>query len=137
MSWDVIVYRFPEEIDAIAQLPRDFKPPALGSRAEVAQAIGKIFPDANISNLSWLLILGHGFSIEVNAGKEEPCGGLTLHVRGGDAAPGAVMQIAQLFEARAVDMGSGEFLDRIPARPGQRIPSVAGIPRQSSWRYKK
>jgi len=40
-----------------------------------------------------------------------------LHVRGGEAALDAVRQLAQLFEARAFDISSCEFLDRM-ADPG-------------------
>ena len=113
MSWDVIVHRFPQDIETTEQLPDGFKPPAIGSRAEIAQSIRTIFPDANISNLGWLVVDGQGFSIEVNIGNEEPCDGFMLHVRGGEAALGAVMQIARLFEARALDLSSCEFLDRM------------------------
>ena len=117
MSWDVLVHRFPRDIEAIEGLPDDFKPSAIGSRAEVAQAVRKVFPGANISDLGWLVIDGEGFSIEVSTGEEEPCDGFMLHVRGGDAALGAVIQLAQLFEARAFDMSSCQFLDRM-ADPG-------------------
>jgi hypothetical protein len=117
MSWDVIVHRFPRNIETIEQLPDDFKPSAIGSRAEVAQAVRKVFPDANISDLGWLVIDGEGFSIEVSTGSKEPCDGFMLHVRGGDAALGAVMQLAELFEARAFDITSSQFIDRM-ADPG-------------------
>jgi hypothetical protein len=113
MSWDVIVHRFPPDIEKIDQLPDGFKPPFIGSRAEVAQAIRTLFPNANTSNLSWLLIIGPDFSIEVNIGRKDPCDGCMLHVRGGNGALEAVMQIARHFEARAFDMSSSEFLDRM------------------------
>ena len=113
MSWDVLVHRFPQDIETVEQLPDDFKPPAIGSRAEVARLLRTVFPDANISDLGWLIIDGRGFSIEVRTGTEEPCDGFMLHVRGGDGALGAVIQLAQLFSARAFDVTSSQFLDRM------------------------
>jgi hypothetical protein len=97
MSWDVLIHRFPSDIDTVEQLPDSFKAPAIGSRAEVAQSLLKIFPDANISNLSWLLIIGKEYSIEVNVGSQEPCDGFTLYVRGGKEALGAVHTNREAF----------------------------------------
>jgi hypothetical protein len=64
MSWDIIVHRFPQDIETIEQLPDDFTPSAIGSRAEVAQAIQKVFPSANISDLGWLVIDGEDFRLK-------------------------------------------------------------------------
>lgn len=113
MSWDVIVHRFPRDIETIDQLPDSFKAPAIGSRAEVAQSLRTIFPHADISNSSWPIINGNGYSIEFDMGCEESCDGFMLHVRGGEEALGAIMQIAKHFNARAFDTTSGEFLDRM------------------------
>jgi hypothetical protein len=113
MSWDVLILRIPVDVDKIEGLPVDFKPPVIGSRAEVALSIRALFPEAIISNLSWLVIHGDGFSIEVSTGRDDACRGFTLHVRGGDGATEAVMMIARHFEARAFDLTSCEFLDRM------------------------
>jgi hypothetical protein len=53
MSWDITVHRFPKSIDSIEQLPDDFIPPAISSRAKIAKTIKENFPDAVISDLSW------------------------------------------------------------------------------------
>jgi hypothetical protein len=47
-----------------------------------------------------------------------------LHVSGGDAALGAVMQLAQIFEARAFDITSSQFIDRVHATVGIRCPGL-------------
>jgi len=113
MSWDVTIYRFPRDIETVVQLADDFKPPAIAPRAEVAQSLKRLFPDADISDLSWLVLNGQGYKIEINMGRKEPCDGFTLHVRGSDRALNAVTQIALNFEARAFDMTACQFLDRM------------------------
>jgi len=109
-----MVHRFPRDIKTIEELPDDFKPQAIGSRAQIAQSLQTVFPNANISDLGWLIVDDKEFSIEISVGHKEPCDGFMLHVRGGEAAVGAVTQIAQLFEARAFDMTSCQFLDSTP-----------------------
>jgi len=113
MSWDVTVYRFPRDIETVEQLADNFKPPAIAPRAEVAQSLKLLFPDADISDLSWLVVDGQGFKIEIYTGKKEPCDGLTLHVRGSDGALNAVTQITLNFKARAFDMTACQFLDQM------------------------
>jgi hypothetical protein len=85
-------------------LADNFKPVAIASRAEVAQSFKQLFPDADVSDLSWLVLDGREFKIEIDTGHREPCNGLTLHVRGSDEAVGVVTQIALNFKSRAFDM---------------------------------
>jgi hypothetical protein len=116
------------------ELPENFRPTAIAPRAEVAQSVKRLFPDADISDLSWLVLEGDEFKIEINTGRKEPCEGLKLHVRGSNRALGAVTKIAQNFEARAFDMTACQFLDRMsdPAsgftqwrKYAHRVPSAA------------
>jgi hypothetical protein len=113
MCWDVTICRFPKEIETIGQLAENFKPAAIAPRAEVAQSLKRLFPDADISDLGWLVVDSHEFKIEIDTGHKKSCEGLMLHVRGSDKALGAVTQIAQCFEARAFDMTAYQFLDRM------------------------
>ena len=85
----------------------------MASRAEVGESFKRLFPEADITDLGWLVLDGQGFKIEINTGRKEPCEGLTLHVRGSDGALKAVTQIALNFEARAFDMTACQFLDRM------------------------
>jgi hypothetical protein len=113
MSWDVTIYRFPRNIETVEELTDDFTPSAIAPRAEVAQSVKQLFPDADISDLSWLIVDGHEFKIEISTGHHEPCKGFTLHVRGSERAVNVVTQIAGYFEARAFDMTACQFLDRM------------------------
>ncbi len=97
----------------MAELPEDFRPSAIATRTEVAQSLKRLFPEADISDLSWIVLEGDKFKIEINTGRREPCDGLKLHVRGSSEALGAVTQIERNFEARAFDMTACQFLDRM------------------------
>jgi hypothetical protein len=114
MSWDVNIYRFPSDIENVAQLSDDFKLAALAPRTQVAESLKQLFPEADISDLSWLVVDREGFKIEISTGHAEPCLGLTLHVRGEKCPLAEVTQIAEHFAARAFDMTAYQFLDRMP-----------------------
>ena len=111
MCWDVTICRFPLGIKSLEQLADNFEPAAIASRADVGQSFKRLFPDADVSDLSWLVLDGHEFKIEIDTGCKEPCNGLMLHVRGSDEAVGAVTQIALNFKSRAFDMTAYQFHD--------------------------
>jgi hypothetical protein len=111
MCWDVTICRCPPGIKSLEQLANNFKPAAIASRAEVAQSFKLLFPDADVSDLSWLVLDGHEFKIEIDTGHMDPCNGLMLHVRGSNEAVGAVTQIALNFKSRAFDMTAYQFHD--------------------------
>ena len=95
-------------------MPDDYRPPVIGSRSKVASSLRELFPAANTSDPAWVVIDGEDFSIEVSTGDDDDCSGFMLHVRGGDGAVQAVMQIAQHFQLRALDCSTGEFMDAMP-----------------------
>jgi len=113
MCWDVTICRFPREIATLAELPHNFRLSAIAPRMEVTRSLKRLFPDADISDLSWIVLEGDEFKVEINTGHHEPCDGLTLHVRGSSKALEAVTQIARNFDARAFDMTACRFLDRM------------------------
>lgn len=109
MSWDILVMNFPLEAKKVEDIPDDFQPPLLGKRSEIIDGICDVFPTANFSDPSWGLIDGHNWSIEVSLGSDEECGSFSLHVRGGDAAVGAVAAILRRLNLRAIDCQTSEF----------------------------
>jgi hypothetical protein len=113
MSWDVNIYRFPRDVENIAQLNDDFKLTALAPRTKVVESLKQLFPEADISDLSWLVVDRKRFKIEISTGHAEWCLGLTLHVSGEECPLKEVIKIAQLFGARAFDMTAYQFLDRM------------------------
>jgi hypothetical protein len=109
MSWDIFVQDFPLEATSVDQIPPDFWPASIGKTSEIIEKIRTALPTADFSDPVWGVIDGPDWSIEVNIGAEEPCHGFALHVRGGDAAVGAVVAILDAVKLRAVDSQTGEF----------------------------
>jgi hypothetical protein len=109
MSWDIFVQDFPSSAKTVEEIPDDYKPPVIGKRSEIIDRIVEIVPIVDFSDPSWGVIEGRDWSIEVNIGSHEACEGFVLHVRGGDAAAGAVGVILEQLGLRAIDSQSGRF----------------------------
>jgi hypothetical protein len=109
MSWDIFVQDFPTGATSVEEIPKEFRPAAIGRRSEIIETIRKVIPVADFSDPAWGVINGPDWSIEVNIGAEEICNGFALHVRGGDAAAGVVAAILEALNLRAVDSQTGEF----------------------------
>ena len=102
MSWDIFAMDTPPGVQSVSEIPDDFRPQSLGSRSAVITRIQQIVPTADFSDPSWGLIDGDDWSIEVNLGKDEACDGFALHVRGDEAAVGAVASILDGLGIRAI-----------------------------------
>ena len=109
MSWDIFVQDLPRAAKSVKDIPADFKPASIGKRSEIIDKIKEAVPTIDLSDPSWGLIGGDGWSIEVNIGNEEECRGFAFHVRGGDAAAGVVAAILQHLNLRALDSQKRDF----------------------------
>lgn len=109
MSWDIFVQDFPTDVRSISEIPASFSPKALGPRADIIARIVRVLPMADFGDQAWGVIRGDTWSIEVNLGKGDVCRHFALHVRGGDAAAGAVGAILAALQVRGVDSGTGDF----------------------------
>ena len=67
MSWDILIQDLPD-VATIEEVPDDFHPGVLGSRAEVVERLRSTFPDADFSNPSWGVLDREDWSIEFNSG---------------------------------------------------------------------
>lgn len=120
MSWDVYVMDLPPSAERVADIPSDFEPAPLGQRTEIIAKIREVVPFADFSNPAWGHIDTSEFAIEVNIGDEEVVSSFVLHVRGGDAAAGAVVAILDHLGLRAIETGAGEILDPATAADALR-----------------
>ena len=109
MSWDIFVQDLPRDARSTADIPADFRPKPIGSRADVIRQINDLIPDADFSDPSWGRIEAEDWSIEVNMGADEECKSFALHVSGGDAVVGVVGAILKHLNLRALDSQTGEF----------------------------
>lgn len=121
MSWDLFVQRLPDGITAVDQIPDDFVPGPIGTRASIIKAIQEAVPGADFSDPSWGRIDGPGFSIEVDTGDDGELTSLALHVRGGDLAICVIEDILGCLGLRAVDGTSPSGLfDPVVSQDGFR-----------------
>jgi hypothetical protein len=110
MSWDILVQDLPPDAKSVAEIPAHFRPAPIGKRLEIIDSITAVVPTADFSDPCWGLIIGNGWSIEVNIGPEEECRSFAFHVRGrGDAAVGVVAAVLHRLNLRALDSQTGKF----------------------------
>jgi hypothetical protein len=114
MSWDIFVQELPRDAKTTTDIPGDFRPGTIGKRSTIIEGIKEVVPSADFSDPCWGVIDGDDWSIEVNIGANEDCGGFALHVRGSDAAIGAVEAILQHLGLRALDSQNGDFFTAGP-----------------------
>lgn len=106
MSWDLFVLDLPPSADGNRDIPADFKPVALGLRAEIIRRIQEVVPTADFSDPSWGTFDAPDFSVEFNMGDADVVDCFALHVRGGDAAAGFVADLLVRCGWRACDPAS-------------------------------
>lgn len=97
MSWDVFVQDLPQEAKSAADIPADFRPASIGKRSAIIEKIREVFPTADFSDPSWGRINGDNWSIEVNIGANEDCGGFALHFAEGTLPLGLVRQSSNAY----------------------------------------
>ena len=106
MSWDIFVQDIPLTAKSVSEIPANFEPRLLGTRAEIIARIRDVVPVADFTSPSWGLIEGAGFSIEVSMGNREEVRGFAFHVRGGEIAASVLADILQHLGFRAFDPSS-------------------------------
>lgn len=114
MSFDIFVQDLPAEAADIGDIPDDFEPLPLGTRADIIARILEVIPEADFSDPAWGHIDDDLLSIEVNLGADQVCSGFAFHVRGGDEAIGVVAAILDHLGLRAINPQAGAFFEAGP-----------------------
>jgi hypothetical protein len=111
MSWDVMIFNTRgKQPPPIAEFKESDCEP-LGPAAVIRQQLSQLLPGIDWSDTTWGIYDGDGFSIEFNAGEDDPIGDMMLHVRGGGDAIAAIVTFARPLGWSAFDCSEGEFLD--------------------------
>ena len=87
----------------------------VGSAAQVRRSIAKHLPGVDWSDSAFGIYEGDGFTIEFNAGNDDPIDSIMLHVRGGGDAIPTLLEFANPNGWSLLDCSTGEFLD--PEKP--------------------
>jgi hypothetical protein len=130
MSQVFLLQKFPEGTARPEQVSKDYLPPAVGSRANVAAAVRKLFRNAEGAGDSFISVTGSKFSMEISFGDTDPCSQLLLHVSG-DATK-AIQRLANHIGMRAIDCSSGDFIEA-----GRRKREVSEKEREDEARYRR
>ena len=103
MSWDIFVQDIPRDAKSVGDIPDDFTPSVLGTRAQIIRSIERVVPGADFSRPEWGRIEAADHSIEVDMGDDEMCQSFALHVRGGPSAAFVVHEILEELGLRGFD----------------------------------
>lgn len=110
MSWDVIIFNLPDNVKTVLELTDESMTP-LGSRDYILSVISSVFPQADLSDPTWVVLDGDDYSIEFSLGQDEQLETLMLHVRGDIEAINAIENFCKATGWRAFDSSVGEFID--------------------------
>jgi hypothetical protein len=111
MSWDVFLMKVSEKVIKVEYMDENFPPQLLGGRNEVLALFKELFPEADFTDPSWGILDNENYSIEFNIPNEDSLESITLHIRGDELVVKAVEKICQRTGWRAIDSGSGDFID--------------------------
>jgi hypothetical protein len=110
MSQDVLLFRPPDDIASVQQLPDAYASAPLGRRDDVLAAISCAVPEADLSDPAWGEILGPAWSMELNIGSDDPVDSVMLHIRGsGDDVLTAVFRLAETLRCKVLDCAEGDL----------------------------
>ncbi|MFW5968028.1 MAG: hypothetical protein ACOCV2_10950 [Persicimonas sp.] len=111
MSWDVLLINLPPGVESVDGLDNDFEPEPIGRPAEVVERLDELFPSIDSTDPSWVRLKADTFSIEFSVGGGDVVQSIMLHVRGGDAAVGAIEEVSQALDVGALDITTGRLID--------------------------
>ena len=132
MSWDVLLQKFPQEVRQPQDLPDNYVAPAIGSRAEVASALRKLFRNVESAGDSSVTVQNSSFAMEIVLGDQERCSQLLLHVHSeGPGATKAILRIAERLGLRAIDCSTSKFIEKRQSR------EVSEKEREDEARYRR
>lgn len=110
MGWDLTVLNIANGPETLEQVQDDAVLP-LGSREYVASIIQKTFPDADITDPSWLVVTRQRYSIEFDIGKNNTVEYLTIHIHGDIESVDAISLLARTSGWSFLDASIGNLID--------------------------
>jgi hypothetical protein len=119
MSYDVWVQDLPAGLQSLDDIPDDFVPAIIGSRADIISKIMHVVPSADFSDPARGRVDGPDFWIEVGMSEEQAqCCHFALG--GSDAAVGVVSEIIAALGLPALHCGGDGMFRREDALAGIR-----------------
>lgn len=120
MSWLVVLAKLPDAFVSISDIPTDFVPEPLESRAAVLTVLAEVFPDADLTDPTWVQLNRPNYAIEFIVGDKEPVESLSFRPHGDDTLLEALQLLCERTGWRAIDTSSGDFIN-FNANPAQGL----------------
>lgn len=113
MSWDIIVQDIPAAAKSIADIPDDFEPRSIGSRAELIAAISTVLPAADFSDPAWGTFDDPDgrYSVEFGMDDDEEVYSFAMHIRGDETVVPVISAVLKAVGRRAFDASAGTIFD--------------------------
>jgi len=109
MSWEILVQDLPN-VATLEDVPNDFRPGPIGTRAELIARIKEASPTAEEQD-GWLFVQNADVDLSIQFHMEDPqlVRYLMIHVHGSTNSKAQVAGIIEKLGLRAVDVDTGEL----------------------------
>ena len=109
MSWEILVQDLPN-VATLEDVPNDFRPGPIGTRAELMARIKEASPTAEEQD-GWLFVQNADVDLSIQFHMEDPqlVRYLMIHVHGSTNSKAHVAGIIEKLGLRAVDLDTGEL----------------------------
>ena len=132
MSWDV--YLIKSETNQESSPDEIEKPLPIAAKSEVHAWLRQNYPEADFTDPNWPVVFTDNYSVEIMLEEEEVQNDIMLAIRGNEAPYDLIEAMCQAFACRAVDTGTGGFLEGPEAgkisgtrcRPSMKLPGKDG-----------
>jgi hypothetical protein len=111
MSWDVLFQDLPNNAKQLSDIDESYVPSSLCKRSYYEKMILELFPNANQTDKSWIILDNQDYSIEFSSGSDDPMESLMLHIRGNEKALEVVNKIHDYTNWKAIDCSMGDLID--------------------------
>jgi hypothetical protein len=134
MSWAVYAMTAPGGLRTLDALPEGYRPPSLGTAAELVERIREAAPETDTGDPRWLTVRGEEYDIEVTVGKGVDVRDVTFYINSGAKSPTKVLDICRQLGITAYDTESGDALTPDSAPPVPPPLDEDELPKRRWWR---
>lgn len=111
MGWDLTIINVVDGSKTIEEIGEDSVEP-VGNRERVISLIKKIFPDANVSDSSWITVHRKSYSLEFSLSQQEWIDSFMVHIHGNDEkVVDAIAEFCLASGWSALDAAIGNLID--------------------------
>jgi hypothetical protein len=112
MSWDIYIQDLPP-VHRVDDIPPDFRPRPIGTRAALTMRIREILPMVEQQDTDWLFARAPGIdlSLQLHMEDADQVRYILVHVHGGEQSAASVAALLRALDLRAMDTATGDLFD--------------------------